>query len=92
MVGKAEEKGADARSVKKFRRSEPGQLLNLAVTKRTKGVGFNEVTNTVELLPPVLASKKIAKLLFLFLFPVLSLFLSLPFLLIYIYTHTEKKI
>lgn len=39
---------SDARSVKKFHRSEPRQLLNLAVTKRTKGVvGIedNEVTD-----------------------------------------------
>lgn len=45
MVGRVEK--GDARSVKKFRRSEPGQLLNLAVTKRMKGARFNEVTNTV---------------------------------------------
>lgn len=36
----------DAQSVKKFFRSEPRQLLNLAVTKRTKTGGFNEVTNS----------------------------------------------
>lgn len=36
---------SDARSVKKFRRSEPRQLLNLAATKRTKRIEFNEVTN-----------------------------------------------
>lgn len=54
--GRTGRKGVSARSVKKFRRSESGQLLNLAVTKRTKEVGFNEGNqyrlSRLELLPP----------------------------------------
>jgi len=40
-----DEDESDAQSVKKFRRSEPRHLFNLAATKRTKGVEFNEVIN-----------------------------------------------